>query len=214
MGLIKIGILGGFRKKTGTVVGSYWRKLDVIKALPRSSGKAPTQQQIEQKQKFGLVTSFLGKAGDLINHGFKSDNALTPMNNAVTYHLGEAIMGTYPNYAIDMEKFKYSIGNLELPDVVEATPTAGAQIAFSWDRAGEIGTHISPLDIVSVVAFNVQKQRFVKKIIAGTRGDDNFTLQLPETFVGDTVHLYISFSSTTRKMNSDTMYLGTATVLA
>ncbi|RZK61166.1 MAG: hypothetical protein EOO95_16865, partial [Pedobacter sp.] len=67
MGLIKQGILGGFRKKTGTVVGAYWRKLDVIRALPRNSGKGATQLQINQQLKFGLVTSFLSNISGLID---------------------------------------------------------------------------------------------------------------------------------------------------
>jgi hypothetical protein len=28
MGIIRGGVLGGFRNKTGAVVGSYWRTLD------------------------------------------------------------------------------------------------------------------------------------------------------------------------------------------
>ncbi|MGF1925184.1 MAG: DUF6266 family protein, partial [Bacteroidia bacterium] len=121
MGTIKLGILGGFRKKTGTVVGSYWRKLDVIKALPRSSGKAPTQLQIEQQQKFALVTGFLGEFSELIDTGYKADGSFTPMNMAVAYHLKEAVTGNSPFYAIDLTKFKYSQGRIKLPDTVTAT---------------------------------------------------------------------------------------------
>lgn len=51
MGIIRGGILGGFRNKAGAVIGSYWRTLD-IKGLPCISGKAPTQKQLDQRAKF------------------------------------------------------------------------------------------------------------------------------------------------------------------
>ena len=39
MGKIKQGILGGFRGKVGTVVGSYWNGIFYMKALPQSYKK-------------------------------------------------------------------------------------------------------------------------------------------------------------------------------
>ncbi len=212
MGLIRTGILGGFRKKTGSVVGAYWRRLDVIKALPRSSGKAPTQGQIEQKQKFALVTAFLSKASGLIDIGYRSDDTLTPMNKALAYHLKHAVTGSWPNFDIDMEKFKYSIGSLELPYTVTAEIITDRKIHFAWDRTTEQDKFINPSDTVTVVAFNSDKQSFVKQVAATTRGTGEFELQLPEAFDGDNLYLYISFSSATKKVNTESRYLGTVTM--
>ena len=53
------------------------------------------------------MTSFLSKASGLIDVGFKSADTATPMNKAVAYHLKEAVVGIYPDFSIDMEKFKY-----------------------------------------------------------------------------------------------------------
>ena len=213
MGLIRQGILGGFRKKTGSVVGSYWRNLDVIRALPRNSGKAPSQQQIEHKKKFAMVTAFLSKASGLIDAGFKTGDTATPMNKALAYHLKEAVIGLWPNFTIDMQKFKYSVGSLELPDDVIVAGLAGGVIRFEWDRINEADKFINPGDTVTVVAYNPSKERFVKEVAAVTRGVGEFELQLPQSFAGETVHLYISFSSTIKKLNSDTSYLGTSIVL-
>lgn len=213
MGLIKQGILGGFRKKTGTVVGAYWRTLDVIRALPRNSGKAPTQLQIEQKQKFALVTSFLSHISDLIDMGFKSVGPLTPMNKAVAYHLKMAVTGTWPDFAIDLPNLMYSTGNLELPYNVTATATAGGKIGFEWDRLTDEGLLINPADAVTIVAYNANRNIFVKAVAATTRGIGEFELQTPDAFEGEEVHLYISFSSTVKKRNSDSLYIGTVILL-
>jgi hypothetical protein len=212
MGLIRQGVLGGFRKKTGAVVGAYWRKLDVIRALPRSSGKAPTQLQIEHKQKFAMATSFLLKASGLIKAGFRSEDTLTPMNKALAYHLKEAVIGAWPDFAIDMEKFRYSIGNLEMPDTIGTEVLGDGKVRFEWDRTTDSDDFIKPSDTVTVVAYNSDKQRFVKKVAATTRGTGEYELQLPEVFAGDTLYLYISFSSVTKKINSESRYLGTVTL--
>jgi len=209
MGLIKQGILGGFRKKTGSVIGAYWRKLDVIRALPRNSGKPATQQQLEQKQKFALVTSFLSKASGLIDVGFKSADTATPMNKAVAYHLKEAVVGVYPDFSIDMEKFKYSVGSLELPYTMSTEILMGAKIRFEWDRTDvDDGKLIQPSDTVTVVAYNADKHGFIKQVAATTRATGEYELQLPEVFIGDNLHLYISFSSANKKSNSVSKYLG------
>lgn len=213
MGLIKQGILGGFRKKTGTVVGAFWRSLDVIRALPRSSGKAPTQLQLEQQQKFGLVTAFLSNISELVDAGFKSSGPATAMNRAVAYHLKMAVTGTYPGYFLDMPKFKYSIGKLELPQNVTATAVAESKVRLEWDGITDVGKFISPTDTLTVVAYSVERQKFVKAAAITTRGTGMYEMEMPSSFVGDEVHVYISFSSTTSKRNSDSLFVGVATIL-
>lgn len=212
MGLIKQGILGGFRKKTGTVVGAFWRSLDVIRALPRSSGKAPTQLQLEQQQKFGLVTGFLSNISELIDAGFKSSGPATAMNRAVAYHLKMAVTGTYPAYVMDMPKFMYSIGKLELPANVTAT-LEDSTLNLQWDGITDVGKFISPSDTLTVVVYSAAKQKFVKAVAATTRGTGAFDLELPSSFVGDEVHVYISFSSPTSKRNSDSLFVGVVSIL-
>lgn len=209
MGLIEQGILGGFRKKTGTVIGSYWRRLDVIRALPRKSGKAPTQSQVEQQQKFGLVTAFLGNFSELIDVGFKSTGSATPMNIAVAYHLKEAVTGFSPNFEIDLAKFRFSLGKIELPYIVTATSLAGGKIRFVWDGITSEGKFIDPSDTVTVMAYNVTQQKFVKVLAATERSMGEFEMQMPLAFDGDEVHLYISFYSVIKKLNSNSMLIGT-----
>nr|WP_285060716.1 DUF6266 family protein [Pedobacter ginsengisoli] len=64
--------MGGFRNKTAPVLGAYWRSLDVIKGLPRKSNKPPTEDLLNQRARFGLITSFLSWISPLINVGYKA----------------------------------------------------------------------------------------------------------------------------------------------
>lgn len=53
------GILGAFNGKVGTVVGSTWRGKDVMRSLPRKSGKEASLLQKMQRYRFTLVANFL-----------------------------------------------------------------------------------------------------------------------------------------------------------
>lgn len=58
MGTFKKGILGGFSGTVGTVVGSTWRGMDVMRSRPKKSGSAPTPEQLLQREKFALAMRF------------------------------------------------------------------------------------------------------------------------------------------------------------
>ena len=52
MGKIRQGILGGFRGKVGTVVGSYWNGIFYMKALPQNNRKGKSGGQKMQQGYF------------------------------------------------------------------------------------------------------------------------------------------------------------------
>lgn len=215
MGLIKLGILGGFRKKTGTVVGAYWRRLDTIRALPRSSGKAPTQAQLNQQAKFKLVTEFLSNISPLIDVGFKTANStLTPMNLAVAYHLKVAITGVEPVFELDLSKVKFSDGKLDLPLEMTAVAVAGSVMSISWPHTEPDDKFVDGTDMLNLLAYNLVKQKFIRVALAAARLDTSYEFQLPANFAGDEVHIYAAFSSVKKKLlNSDSTYLGAITAV-
>lgn len=214
MGIIKNGILGGFRKKTGTVVGAFWRSLDVIRALPRSSGKAPTEKQLNQQQKFKLITGFLSNFGNLIDIGFYgTGQTATPMNLAVRYHLANAVTGVAPDFELDFSALKISTGKLALPlshDVDNATP---ATLSFTWSHTEPNDKLIDASDQVMVMVYNPVKDRFIKVTQAAMRSAMAYELVLPATFSGDEVVVYLAFTSAIKRgLSSDTICLGNITI--
>ena len=60
MGKIKQGILGGFSGKVAGVVGSSWKGIAVMKALPLSVANPRTAGQVAQRNKFSFVVAFAG----------------------------------------------------------------------------------------------------------------------------------------------------------
>lgn len=57
MGVIKRGILGGFRGKVANVVGSSWKGIAVMKSLPLSVANPRTPGQVGQRNKFSGVVA-------------------------------------------------------------------------------------------------------------------------------------------------------------
>ena len=216
MGIINGGILGGFSNKTGAVIGAYWRTLNVMRGLPRKSGKAATQEQLDQQAKFKLVVTLLSKAKSVINRGYNSSGRVaTSMNMAVSENLANAIMGVSPFFSIDYPTVTFSKGSLDVASDVTLEGIATAKVDFNWAYSGEIGETISPTDEATLVVYNPAKGRFVNLEAAALRSELGFALQMPASYVGDTIHAYvIFFSQTNKKKASDTVYAGQVVVMA
>jgi hypothetical protein len=210
MGIISGGILGGFSNKTGSVVGARWRKRDVIKGLPRPSKKAATQLQIEQRTKFGIVTGFLRYLSAWIDKAYKKGpGSSSPMNEAVAYHLQNAIIGVAPNFILDYTKLEFSKGRLENPFDYSLDTTAVAKLDFTWTDDGlDVDGLKDATDVINVMAYNPTKNRFVTVMAAAPRSAKSFVLQCPPYFSGDEVYCYFSFTSTKKKnLHSDSTFM-------
>lgn len=209
MGIIRQGILGGFRKKVGAVVGAAFRTLDVIRALPRKSNKPATQLQINQRTKFGLVTEFLSYISELIETAYKKGSGSTSaMNEAVAYHLKNAITGVAPNFTLDFAKLRFSSGKLSLPSTYSVDTTAPAKVDFNWKLDGLDTKYKDGTDVINIMVYNPTKQQFVTLMAAAPRSALTYVLPLPVEFVGDSIHCYFSFSSTTKKnLHSKSVYV-------
>lgn len=208
MGIIKNGILGGFRKKVGNISGAFWRDLNVIKTLPKASGKPATQKQIDQRNKFGLVTGFLSSMSDLIDTGYMKGSSTSPMNEAVAYHLQHAITGVAPNFTLDYTKLKFSSGKLSIPATFSVDVTASGKIDFNWSADGADHKYKDATDVINVLVYNPTKNQFVSLMGAASRSALKVVLQMPLDFVGDSVYCYFSFSSTKKKnLNSKSVYV-------
>ena len=214
MGEISRGILGGFSGSVGTVVGATFRTKDIMKAKPRKSSKQAVQSQLDQRAKFELVTELLSHASTFIAEGFKPSSVfVTPMNEAVSYHLTQAIKGVSPNFSMDLSKVKFSNGKdggLLNPKMV-ATPEVSMKISWSPDGASDFGPNNKnrdrTTDVGRVAILNMSTGNFL--FADGMlRSAGSADLTMPPPFAGSTVHGWIYFVSLDGKHISSTDYLG------
>lgn len=58
MAIIKQGILGGFKKKIGSVVGSSWKGVATMRSLPLSVANPKTAAQVSNRDRFKTCAQF------------------------------------------------------------------------------------------------------------------------------------------------------------
>lgn len=214
MGIQHLGAFGGFRNKTGALVGHRTGGQNVITAIPHPSNKPPSVAQINQRAKFGMLVSFLRRMTSLIRVGFQDarEQKQSAFSAAITENYYKAITGVAPNFTIDYAKLVYSKGLLSIPynpTVVIDTP---ATVKVSWLAYFEADSG-SATDMATIVLYNPTKGKFVKLTGASARSTLTFNLPVPADFAGDECHVWISMVSANGKLVSDSQYIGEFTIL-
>lgn len=213
MGKYEKGILGPFNGKVGTVIGSNWKGISYMRSLSRKSNKVASPKQLDVQNKFLLVIGFLKSMGGLVADGYQHvKGPLTPFNDAVSYHLKNAIIGESPDFVIDLPKVLISVGELNGLTEPGAVSDAAAKMHFSWDTGGLIGkTKLD--DLVSVLVYDALSKTQVFLQEAATRADGSLLLKLPSSLSGKTVSCWVTVKSSDSKLISTSNYLGEVTVL-
>ncbi len=208
MAIIKKGILGGFSGKVGTVIGGSWKGIDYMRSLPKKSSKPATTLQNDQRLKFTAAMAFLKPISILVTKGFQSvTGARTPLNAAVSYHVKEAIIGSSPDFSVDVSKALFSLGDLTgawSPLVDSEIP---ASINFNWQDNSGTGLAVAG-DQAIVLVYNPVKSQYVFLENAADRSAGEVNLIVPANFSGDEVDCWISFASADGKRMATSIYVG------
>ncbi|MBB5437263.1 hypothetical protein HDC92_000931 [Pedobacter sp. AK017] len=213
MGKLFAGPFCDLTGKTGNNVGRWVKGKNIFAIKPHKSSVPPTQLMLDQRFKFGLITSWVSRISKLVKPGFDDyDAGMTPVNACVGYNLKHAITGVSPNFSIDYSKVLYSRGKLDLPNSPEIDITVAAKLDYSW-LAVTGDTNAKPTDKVTFMVYNPDKDKFVTLQGAAVRSALAYSLQLPGNFSGDTVEAYFSMASADGKMVSDSVYVGSFIVL-
>lgn len=179
MAEIKQGILGGVSGKVGTVVGASWRGKNIIRAMPRKTGKKATKKQLEHRSKFRLVSNFLQPLNSLFNRYFGASQGLkSPVNLALAYHIKEAVVRQEDAFVIQVEKVVISKGIL--PTVTMNTVTVdNATLSLAWTINAEVSLG-EATDLLTVVVYDKQSHliQIFDRVV--TRGTAAFSTPLPE----------------------------------
>lgn len=207
MATIKSGILGGFQGKVGTVVGSTWRGRDIIRSLPKSSGKNPTELQQLQRVKFKAVTTFLNPLRTPLGVYFGSASGVrSRFNLATAYHLTDAVEVTdgvakilYPRVLVAKGTL-FGFQNLTVSH-------AGTDITLEWEDNIVLG-NAKAEDVVNVVCYSEVYNTFLVFQNVAMREALSATVSLPQNFTGTAVELYAFIYDPVTKTASTSVYLG------
>ena len=213
MSTITQGVLGGFSGKTGPVIGSSWKGRPVMRARPvYKKNRKFSQPQLDQQEKFRLISTFLHGADELLNTSFKSSNKqLSGANAALAYNLREAITGLESPYSIDYAMIRLAQGPLVMATRPVVEPLADSQVKLSWTYTPDIAK-TKPSDIAIAVLYgDTSKQFQFTSAASAIRSDGELTLDAP-AYAGETVHVWFFFLSEDEGKACNSAYLGTVAV--
>jgi len=181
MGKMDNGLTGGFRGKIGTLVGAKMNGQYIVRNAPKKGGKKPSMAQLNQRQKFRLVSKFLRPINKIIKRFFDPDTeAKTKINAAVAYHLQEAVKQLDGEYVIDLEKVVISKGIL-LTIFVDQVILENKEFTITWSSNPLFNT-IGATDTLTLILYQKStKGLFVFENVV-KRDAMEFKFQLPGSF--------------------------------
>ena len=212
MGTFNKGILGGFSGKVGTVIGSNWRGLNVMRSLPKKSNTNPSQKQVVQREKFAAIIGFLSPLTALLSEYYGGASGVSSrLNNAVSYHLKQALVGDSPDFMIDYTKVLVSKGEvIGVKDGAMET-LQPATVNLQWaNNSGQVLAEAT--DVLLAVVYNSDKEQFIISGDVAQREDMTAAIAVPAAFTGDTVHVWLSFVNPLLNKASTSVYLGAAVI--
>lgn len=192
MGVIKRGLLGGFSGRVGSIVGTSWKGIAVIKSLPLSVANPKTAAQVAHRTDFKLTVLFgalilalwVKPLWDRFASKMSGFNAFV-QQNVDKYKVGAA------NPYID---FIMTTGKMAATAVVVDAPSVGdVDIVINWvDDSGE-GLKLSS-DIAFAVCYNETSKETTFINLAAIRSDGNTTVHVPAVVaIGDKYDIWSAF---------------------
>lgn len=212
MGKIKQGILGAISGKVGSVVGSSWKGIAVLKAMPLSVSNPKTAGQVSQRGKFSnaillaqaLLSLVIKPYWDRFASKKSGYNAFIQKNIAL-------MAGKLPS---PITSFVMSIGKMTSTAFSAVVDISSASVSISWVNDSGEGYKL-PTDTIIGVYFNVTKSKYGVLAYDAVRsaGGDTIVTDLQGSQVGDQIYVFTAFRRADGSIVSDSTY-AVATVQA
>ena len=207
MGKIKTGILGGFQGKVGTVIGSTWRGESIMRALPKTAAKAPTESQRIQRLKFKAVSEFLNPLRTTLSTYFGNDTGVkSKYNMATSYHITNAVEITEQGTEILYPRVLVAKGTLFGFQNLTTTQSETV-ITLNWEDNTVFG-NAKAEDTVNVVCYIEEVNTFYVFESIANRDGLTASVTLPQNFLGYNVEVYAFLYDKVSKTSSNSVYLG------
>ena len=205
MGVIKQGILGGFRGSVANVVGSSWKGIAVMKSKPLSVANPRTAGQVTNRQSFSAVVAFATIILSTI---------IKPLLDRI------AVQMSGYNFFMSLNKSLFDVTGLIVPEdlVISKGTVTGVSnlctvaddsnetILLTWDNNTGVGDALIG-DILFSCHYNEALGEVVAGLCTGGRGDATVSDPLPVNWVaGHPIHTWAAFRRADGTRSSNTAY--------
>ena len=179
MGKIKQGILGGFKGKVGTVIGSSWNGIAYMKGLPQSVKNSKTAAQIIQREFFREVQQIASQlTAEQLAFLFPSSPQRMSRRNALVQQLSEDPIIEADSKHVDLANLG-TIGNAPIAELPAVTISASrSNLTISWDEENDWRTaHADEYPTIFVANITQKKIFLVNSTVSiGASGSQSFSL--------------------------------------
>lgn len=206
MGIQDSGPFGGFRKKTGPIIGRRVNGMNVITALHHPSNKPSTSAQLDLQERFTLLTVFLNKIKPEVKPGFeKYARGRSALNAAFKYNYPHAFVESGGVLSLNYPSLVYSRGHVSIVTVLSLSLNSGV-LALSWAVQQE-SMYCRNTDLARVLVYDEESEGALCFPEVANRGQLGCSVPVPGSFTGK-LHCYLSFVSADGKLVGDSRYLG------
>lgn len=184
-----------------------------MRSLPKKTNRTPTETQALQRQLFTTVSEFLSPLSPVVSLYFgRTGGVASRRNQAMSYHMREAVEYVEPDFDILYNKVMISKGDLVGVQNPAIVPQAGRKLAISWEDNSGQGS-AKPDDKLVVVVYALTAGLYYTDLNVGRRNAVAKTITLPDYFAGLAVHTWVTFASEDDKSYASSVYLGEATLI-
>ena len=187
MGKIKQGILGGFKGKVGTVIGSSWNGIAYMKGLPQSVKNSKTAAQIMQREFFKEVQQIASQlTAEQLAFLFPSSPQGMSRRNALVQQLSEDPIIEADSKHVDLANLG-TIGNASIAELPAVTISASrSNLTISWDEENDWRTaHADEYPTIFVANITQKKIFLVNSTVSiGASGSQSFSLSHDDYGIG------------------------------
>lgn len=205
MGVIKRGLIGGFSGRVGSIVGSSWKGIAVIKSLPLSVANPRTSGQVAQRTAFSytskfassILASYVKPLWDRFASQESGYNAFMKKN----VPLYSTIADEHSN------DFVISQGKMQSTDFAMNNVSADQNfVEMTWVDDSGTGLKLAT-DISYLVAYNATNGEFGTSDSHNTRDTGSDDVQMPSNLTtGDIINVWLAFRRADGTIVSDSSY--------
>lgn len=193
MGVIRQGILGGFSGKVGSVTGSSWKGIAVIKSRPLSVANPRTSGQVAQRSKLSTIVDLAKPLVSPVIKPLWDRFAVKQSGYNAFVQANIAFMDTWQS--IEFDKLVISSGKMSPTPIDSASVNVATKVlsvGWSYDVLTDFQL-ISDKAFITVI--NVTRRYSVGFATSFVRSDGEATITMSTDIAhGDVLFVYLSFA--------------------
>lgn len=214
MAILFNGLLGSSIKSIGNLVTYKSGGQQIARTKAASYKDANTDNQKLQRNAFALILSMFRLISPSVKVAFPEREAKhSAYNTFMKENVPEAVTGALGSQAITFASVITGKGSLLKPRNASVSSIITDRVDVLWDDNTNDTTGFAT-DKAVITLFNPAKDEAETSIFDAQRQTAGYNMNVPTSWEGDTVHVYLSFVSGDNGKASDSVYAGSAVVSA